>query len=161
MRKAFTLVEMMVVVAVMMLLTGIGAVSLNKFNNGQKLDGQKEELIADLKLAKNMAKTNQLPVGITGSLKYVQVILNSGIGISATTVLSEGSNGNYFSKENNSISASSTFGFSVENGRLTDDTGKLTSTPVCLTLYLSSDTTTRKYVYIDTSGLVYEKNSCP
>jgi hypothetical protein len=68
----------------------------------------------------------------------------------------------YSSKINKSTNnISSTFGFSVENGRLIDSSGNLTNTPLCLTLYLGSDSTTRKYIYIDTSGLIYEKNSCP
>lgn len=158
--KGFTLVELMVVVAVVVVLAGIGAASLNKFNNNQKLDAAKEELVTDLKLARNMATTSQLPSGVSGLLKYVEVV------ISNKTVTARGwvsdSSGQYFSKSNevfNSISSS--FGFSVENGRLTNGSGVLSADSLCLTLYFETDSTNRKFVNIETSGLIYEKGSCP
>lgn len=158
--KGFTLVELMVVIVVMIVLTGIGAASLNQINNTQELDGLKNELMNNLSLARNMAKTNQLPVDATGSLKYVSVVMSSGTNITVNAVTADNNEYVYFSKENKSISTNSSFGFSIENGRLTDSNGVLVSSPLCFTLSLVSNPTNKKYVYIDTSGLVYEKANC-
>ncbi|MDD4937697.1 MAG: GspH/FimT family protein [Candidatus Shapirobacteria bacterium] len=165
----FTLVEMMVVVAVMMVLVGIGSVSLNKFNSNQNLDSRKEELMADFKLARNMAVTSQQSAVAGGSLVYSKVTLNGGYITTDVIVAVADSVGNTSlstnnvspSKKNESLNTINTsFGFSVENGRLTSPSGIFASQPVCLTLYLISDVNDKKFIYIDTSGLVYEKNSC-
>lgn len=158
--KGFTLVELMVVVAVMIILTGIGAASLNQINNTQELDGLKNELIGNLNLARSMAKTNQLPSGVNDSLRYVLVAMTVGTSIRADAVTVGLGGQSYFTKSNKSITANSSFGFSIENGRLTDQNGNLTDTPLCLTLYLPSDLNTKKYVYIDTTGVIYEKDNC-
>lgn len=153
---------MMVVISIIMVLTGSGAVALNNFNNSQKLEGAKGELIADLRLARNMAITSQVPEGVSGTLNYVTVAIESG------TLTSQGnwtnsvggvSDTDYFSKSNEStINISSNFGFSIENGRLTDSSGILQGN-LCLTLSLIEDGT-EKYVEINSSGLIYEKESC-
>lgn len=159
-RLGFTLVELMVVIAVTIILTGIGAASLNKINNTQELEGAKNEFISNLNLARSMAITNQLPEDVNDSLKYVLVVTSVGTSMRADAVITSGGNQTYFTKENNSITINSSFGFSVENGRLTDGDGILVSNPLCFTLLLASNPDNRKYVYIDTSGLIYEKNSC-
>ena len=156
----FTLVELMVVVAVMVVLTGIGAASLNKINNTQELDGLKNELINSLSLARSMAVTNQLPESVSDSLKYVSVVMSSGTSIRTDAITTNNDEYTYFTKENKSITSNSSFGFSIENGRLTDNNGTLVSNPLCFTLYLESNPTNKEYVYIDTSGLIYEKNNC-
>lgn len=158
--KGFTLVELMVVVAVVIVLTGIGAASLNKINNTQELEGLKNELMSSLNLAKSMAITNQLPIGVNDSLKYVLVTMTVGTSIRADAVTVGGVNQTYFTKENQSIMTNASFGFSLENGRLTDNNGVLISDPLCFTLLLASNPNNRKFVYIDNSGLIYEKNSC-
>jgi prepilin-type N-terminal cleavage/methylation domain-containing protein len=164
MRNGFTLIEIMVVVAVIIVLTGVGAVSLNKFNGNQALDAQKEELMSDLRLARNMAKTNQLPYGVSGSLQYVEIeILNKILTVNSVSIDESGNTNvnDYSTKKNESTNTiNSSFGFSVENGRLTNGNGVLVSSPVCLTLYLDSDSSDKKYVYIETSGLIYEKTTC-
>lgn len=159
-RLGFTLVELMVVVAVMIVLTGIGAASLNQINNTQELDGLKNELMNSLSLARSMAKTNQLPEGVSDSLKYVSVVMSTGTSIRAEAITVSGSGGTYFTKENKSIINNTSFGFSIENGRLTDNSGVLVSDPLCFTLSLESNPSNKEYVYIDTSGLIYEKNNC-
>lgn len=156
----FTLVELMVVVAVMIVLTGVGSASLSQFNNNQQMDGLKDELMTNLNLARNMAITNQLPDGVGGGVKYVLINLSTGTSVRADAV-TNGGNINYFSKENKAITTTISFGFSVENGRLTNGSGVLGSTPLCLTLYLSSNINNKRYIYIDASGVIYEKNSCP
>lgn len=159
-RLGFTLVELMVVVAVTMILTGIGAASLNKINNNQQLESSKSELVTDLNLARNMAITSQVPQGIDDSLKYVLVNIGIGGSIKAEAVTANNGEQVYFTKNNNSINNDLTFGFSVENGRLTDDQGSLVNNSICLTLYLPSNLENKKYIYIDISGLIYEKDDC-
>jgi len=164
MRNGFTLIEIMVVVAVIIVLTGVGAVSLNKFNGNQALDAQKEELMSDLRLARNMAKTNQLPYGVSGSLQYVEIeILNKILTVNSVSIDESGNTNvnDYSTKKNESTNTiNSSFGFSVENGRLTDGDGIFANQSVCLTLYLPSNINDKKFVYIDTSGLIYEKDNC-
>ena len=155
-KLAFTLVELMVVVAIVMVLTGVGAASLNRFNNNQKLEGAKEELIADLKLARNLAITNQVPAG-SG---YVLVSFDSGV--VSVSAESGGESEDYFSKSNEAISGiSDDFGFGVETGQLTDDSGILASGNLCLDLYLVGNESEKKYIEINSSGLIYEKDVCP
>lgn len=156
---------MMVVVAIVMILTGTGAVALNNFNNNQKLEGAKGELIADLKLARNMAITSQLPEGETGTLDYIRITISGGmVNLNKIWINSGGGSNSdqYFSKSNEVVNdISSSFGFSVENGRLTDGNGNMASSSLCLTLYLDEDNSDQKYVEINSSGLIYEKANCP
>lgn len=159
-KLGFTLVELMVVVAVMIILTGIGAVSLNKVNTNQELDGSKNELMASLNLARSMAITNQLPTTTDGSLKFVLVTMTIGTSMRVDAVTTDDNTVPYFSKNNKSITTNSTFGFSIENGRLTDNNGNLVNDSMCFTLYLDKDPDDKKYVFIDTTGLIYEKNNC-
>ncbi|MPN30847.1 hypothetical protein SDC9_178318 [bioreactor metagenome] len=158
--KGFTLVELMVVVAIMIILTGIGAASLNKVNNNQELDGLKNELVNSFNLARSMAITNQLPATMNDSLKFVLVTMTIGSSMRADAVTVNGDVVPYFSRNNKSITANSDFGFSIENGRLTNGSGVLTDSPLCMTLYLDKDSDDKKYIFIDTTGLIYEKNNC-
>lgn len=156
----FTLVELMVVVAVMIILTGIGAAALNKLNNSQELDSLKNEMINSLNLSRSMALTNQLPNGINDSLKFVLVTMTVGTSLRTDAVTIDSGAQTYFVKNNKAITTNNSFGFSIENGRLTDGNGILTSTPLCLSLSLDNDTDDKKYIYIETTGLIYEKNNC-
>lgn len=160
-KLGFTLVELMVVVAVMIILTGIGAASLNKINSNQELNGLKNELIASFNLARSMAITNQLPTAMDNdSLKFVLVTMAIGGSVKVDAITAGGNTVPYFSKNNNSITTNSIFGFSIENGRLTNNTGVLVDDPLCFTLYLNKDPDDKKYLFIDTTGLIYEKNNC-
>jgi Tfp pilus assembly protein FimT len=95
--KGFTLVELLLAVAMIMLLVGVGAISLNEFNARQKVNTAKEDLITNLRLARNYATSMQLPSGLTGGLKEVDVdVLNTGITI--TAINSEDERKIYFSK---------------------------------------------------------------
>lgn len=153
----------MVVVSIIMVLTGVGAVSLTSFSHNQKLEGAKGELIADLRLARNMAITSQTPEGTTGSLVYVLVTVGNGT-VTSNGIWIDGSGGSnddeYFSKDNEAANGEdSSFGFSIENGRLTDDIGDLRDTLV-LTLSLLEDVDNSKCVEINSLGLISEVE-CP
>jgi type IV fimbrial biogenesis protein FimT len=91
--KGFTLIELMISVTILTLLLGIGTVSLNDFNANQKVQAAKNELISNLKFARNYATTMQLPVGVTGQMSYVEVGISNGIITAATNIGST-----YFSK---------------------------------------------------------------
>jgi len=69
--KAFSLVELLVVVSVMLLLSGGAFVYINDFSIKQKMESTRKELISNLRLARNYALTGQ----ISGeeSLDYVEV----------------------------------------------------------------------------------------
>lgn len=70
-----------------MLFVGIGLISLNNFNSIQKIEGTKDELISNLKLARNYATTMQLPEGVdprSNELSYVQVDISSNGQMTAT-----------------------------------------------------------------------------
>ena len=153
---AFTLIEMMVVVAVTMLLAGVGAVSLNNFNSNQKLEAAKEALIIDMKLARNIAVTNQVPSGAG----FVFVDISDGDGYSMISARSGDGSENYFSNKNEGVTGiNSSFGFAVETGQLTDSDGVLWSGDD-LTFTLVDEFDNEKCIKVESSGLIYEEDSC-
>jgi len=151
---AFTLIEMMVVVAITMLLAGVGAVALNNFNNNQRVDAAKEALITDLKLARSLAKTNQVPSGAG----FVLVNINNGVVSASADNGSE--NESYFNNENEGVvGVSSAFGFAVETGQLTDGEGILwSSSDITFTLSLDDEFGNEKCIRVEGSGLIYEED---
>lgn len=73
----FTLVELMIAMAVMGVVVTIGAVSLNKFGSSQKLEEARDGLITSLRLARTYAVTGQ-SVGSVTDLEYVTFSVDSG-----------------------------------------------------------------------------------
>lgn len=74
MKRAFTLVELIVSIVIVMLISGGALININKFNSRQKLEKAKDEVMTALNLAKSFAKGRQLPQGSSESeLKYVEV----------------------------------------------------------------------------------------
>lgn len=65
MKRAFTLVELIVSVLIVSLISGGVMVYLNRFNSRQKLEKGKEEVVAAINLARSSAKGRQLPLGYT------------------------------------------------------------------------------------------------
>lgn len=77
MRKGFSLMELIVSIAAVVIISGGSLIYLNNFNSRQKLEKAKNEVISSMKLAQSYAKTRQLPVGSTESkLDFVQVQVN-------------------------------------------------------------------------------------
>jgi len=78
MKRAFTLIEVLVAVTIVALISGGALIYLNNFNSKQKLNKSKDEVISALKLAQSYAKTRQLPLdsGLS-ELDFVQVKINS------------------------------------------------------------------------------------
>lgn len=79
MKRAFTLIEILVSVTILAIISGGTLVYLNNFNSQQKLNKGRDEVISSLKLAQSYAKTRQLPVDSTETeLRYVQVQIMNG-----------------------------------------------------------------------------------
>jgi len=74
--KAFTLVELMVVIGLFALLLSGGMVYINNFKSRQDLGLARDELINKLRLARNLARTGQKPTGSTEGFSYVEVLLD-------------------------------------------------------------------------------------
>lgn len=142
--NGFTLIELIVSLSVLMLLSTMGVSTIKDFNGTQKLESAKEEVLANLRLARNYAMTNQLSVGATG------VILNINNGVvtisdSGKTFLSK----TIFTSEIGTTFVGSNIIFSVNDGRsINGDIG--------ITL-VSSLTTNKKNILIQSSGNIYEK----
>lgn len=64
-QTAFTLIELMVAVTIMMLMAGGGVIYLNNFNSRQKLASAKSQVVSALKMAQDYAKTKQLATNAT------------------------------------------------------------------------------------------------
>lgn len=88
MKKAFTLVELLISFTILAVISGGALVYLNNYSNRQELKRAKSELISALKLAQSYAKTRQVPLGSSvKDLKYVEVQI-----ISPNTIVA-GANG--------------------------------------------------------------------
>jgi prepilin-type N-terminal cleavage/methylation domain-containing protein len=150
-QAGFSLVELLVVVAVILVLTGIGSYSISKFTNTSKLVKLGDYLSSQIKLARNLAITNQIPSGLT-DLSYVQVsILNNKVTVEAFNNAGVGTtNSPYFTRGldidngmavtiTNDLNVVNSFGFSNTNGRLTDGNGAMSSGPVVIKLTSGSE----------------------
>lgn len=140
----FSLVELLVVVTIVLVLTGIGSYSIGKFNRMKETTEARDYIADRLKLARNLSTTNQLP-DKTVDLKYVKVtfmgdnlivegIKNDGIGTTEAPYFSEKIDDigqNQIKITNGSVGVTS-FGFLGKSGRLTDDNGVLSSGPLTI-----------------------------
>ena len=122
--KAFTLIEMMVVVVIGLIVTGAGLVSVNNFNEKQQVEAVRKELIANLRLARNYAITEQFNASVPANTDRVIVTIDSGGVVTAKSQKGTTTNANdqtFFSKDivddDVSISANNTIAFSVSDGR--------------------------------------------
>ncbi len=98
MKRAFTLIELMVSVIIITLVSGGALVYLNKFNSRQKLEKTKEEVVAAIKLVQNSAKARQLPPNSDeAELKYITLELSGGLMTASINGVGE----SYFSKKVN------------------------------------------------------------
>lgn len=75
--KGFTLVELMVAVAIGIVAVSLGVVSINNFYNKQKIDAATNEVAGIVRLAKNYAVTSQSPGGYGGTVEYVGLVIGS------------------------------------------------------------------------------------
>jgi Tfp pilus assembly protein FimT len=77
MKGGFTLIEMLVAVGIVMVIGISTMVVLSNFTINQKLEGATDELVTNLKLARNYAQILQKPEGYTAVLDYVSVDIDS------------------------------------------------------------------------------------
>ena len=71
----FTMIELLVVLAITVVLVGIGVMSMGLFSSRDNVASAKNELLSAIKLAKNYAMTMQSPAGYVDQLDYVAVIV--------------------------------------------------------------------------------------
>jgi len=67
MKRAFTLVELIVSVVIVMLFSGGALVYFNRFNSRQDLEKGKDEVVAAIKMVQSSARGRQLPLGWTSA----------------------------------------------------------------------------------------------
>jgi prepilin-type N-terminal cleavage/methylation domain-containing protein len=153
MNKGFTLIELLVVITIGMLVVGFGSVSLNNFFENQKVESTRQELISNLRFARNYAATNQF----TDNGNRLSVTINSD---GLMEMKSYDYNDSYietiFSKDITPKGVGVTFyspggtgviRFSVTDGRSIGGTASIIINGVSAT----------KNIKIDESGLIYEK----
>jgi prepilin-type N-terminal cleavage/methylation domain-containing protein len=162
-RFGFSLVELLVVVAIILILTGIGSYTISHFNQTSNLVKLRDYLSSQIKLARNLAITNQLPGGSL-DLKYVKVAISgdqlvvTGVGVSNGVDFST-TESPYFSNKldipgSANITASN-FGFWGRTGRLTDVNGEFSNGPVVIDL---TDGSEKYSLSINDLGIISNDN---
>lgn len=76
--RGFSLIELLVVATIVLLTTGGTMVFVNRSNAEQKITSTKNELVANLRMARDYARTLQVPEGYESTLAYVVVGLTTG-----------------------------------------------------------------------------------
>jgi prepilin-type N-terminal cleavage/methylation domain-containing protein len=155
-KLGFSLVELLVVVAIILVLTGIGSYTISRFTQTRNLVKLRDYLSSQIKLARNLAITNQLPGGGL-DLKYVKVVIlnnrltvegvnNNGIGTTESPYFS-----NKLEISGNADVTESNFGFWGQTGRLTDENGEFSNSPVVIEL---TDESERYSLSINDLGII-------
>lgn len=153
-KNGFTLIELLVAITIGMVVIGFGSVALNDFNEKQKVEAVKQELLANLRLARNYAITNQL----SGATKTVVTISQNGLmtitdNFSPTvkTFLNKDITPNGVK-----ITAPANIYFSVSDGRSVTIASPILVGTTAIVSVVGDDGTT-KIIKIDQSGLIYEE----
>lgn len=150
-KTGFTLIELLVAITIGILVVGFGSVALNDFNEQQKVKAVKQELIANLRLARNYAITNQLGNNAT---KVVVSITSDGI----LTIKDYPTSKIFFDKDitpNGIIIGASTIYFSVNDGRSVTNATPLVGNTV--TISVTGTDGVAENIKIDESGTIYEE----
>ncbi|HPT66317.1 MAG TPA: prepilin-type N-terminal cleavage/methylation domain-containing protein [Candidatus Woesebacteria bacterium] len=146
-KSGFTLIELLVAIAIGILVIGFGSVALNDFNEKQKVESTRQELLSNLRLARNYAVTNQLE----GDEKLVVNLDEDG----NLTIKNESGKKIFFNKDISpkgvKITATNIY-FSVNNGRSVSATS-LDGIIVDISIATDDDSTT-KNIRIEESGLI-------
>lgn len=74
----FTLIEILVSVAIIFLLTGLTLAGYGAFNKKQTVETAAYQLASDLRLAQQKAISGEKPVGCAGDLQSWQTVISSG-----------------------------------------------------------------------------------
>lgn len=75
--RGFTLIELVVTVAIMAILSGMSVVGYNKFNESQTVNQAANNLASDLRLAQQNALSGNKPTGCSGDLHGWKVVIAS------------------------------------------------------------------------------------
>ena len=152
-RFGFTLIELLVAITIGILVVGLGSIALNDFNEKQKVEAVKEELLANLRWARNYAITNQLPSDSPDKTDRVAMTIdsNSGLMIIKTQKDDDSDTGYIFVSRDitpNSvwITTDKQIKFTVTNGRSINGTVNVGVSGVVV-----------RNIRIDDSGLIYEE----
>lgn len=155
-KNGFTLIELLISITIGMLVIGFGSVALNNFNEQQKVDAVKQEVLADLRLARNYAITEQFNEDVPANTDRVIVTINNGTMVvkSQKGDTSDSHDQTFFSKnissKNVSVVVNGNIQFSVTEGRSIG--GKVE-------IVIEGDVSDSgsKTIKIDDSGLIYEE----
>jgi len=97
-RAGFTLVELIIAVAVLAITSALTLLTMNNYNNNEAQRSVRSEIVSNLRMARSLAKTMQKPEGLTGNLRYVEVRIYGNVIMEAKAVNSIGASGIYFSR---------------------------------------------------------------
>ena len=157
----FTLIELIVTVTIILVLTGVGTMSLNSFNGIKELEAAREQVSNHIKLARNLAITKQLPNEVLG-LEYVRVnIANNKVTIVGVNDAGTTFNSSPYSTlsietgKGISVTSSSNFGFIKSTGRLTTNLGVVTNVSVVVSIVGPRGT---KTININDLGIISNVN---
>lgn len=125
MRQGFTLIELMVTVAIGIVLVGVGVVSMTKFLSREHMASARTEILSAVKLARNYAVTDQKPSTFSDQLDLVAVTIGANGQLSVWPVnLISGTGASYLTENvssNGAIITPVDYGellFSVPEGKL-------------------------------------------
>ena len=100
MKKGFTIIELMVVIAIGILIIGVGINRINEFLGKQEVAKVRSEVSNILKIARNLAVTSQRPASFTNDLAYVKLTIDQNGMVVATPFDNNNTGGdNYFSRD--------------------------------------------------------------
>ncbi len=97
-KGGFTLIELMIAVAVLAITSGLTLLTMNNYSTNQAQAAVRSEIVANLRMARSLAKTMQKPDGFTGDLRYVEVIIYGNVVMEAWAYDSLGVGATYFSR---------------------------------------------------------------
>ena len=152
----FTIIELVISLAVFVILTGGALLYINNFNSRRDLDLAAEEVAATLRMTRNYAITSQSPNNFTGELIRVGAMItnvgNTGI-ISGFGVNGEGVTFPYFEKYINNVNfldvGETDIVFTVFEGKLLHG-----NESIGMSLVSSSGSGETRTIKIDVSGKI-------
>jgi prepilin-type N-terminal cleavage/methylation domain-containing protein len=163
--QGFTIIELLVVTAVMAVLMGGALVMINRFNSTQKVRSAKEELVSNLALARNYARGMQMPEGLSGNLKYVTISWDGGLNMVISAMTDVGVSGIFTSKklvQGGGVAVSPTLNpgtlcFAAYEAKLVAANGSPVDVGASFSIVAVEGIGGTEVVTVSTSGLINEK----